>query len=153
MIGARAAAHNYIAAALERSRVENLRRAYRIDAGGFVDVAGDTNVGLHFLDEAARGRAADGLAAEDAVALGVERRRVTDHQQRTHVADGLVAGAQRRVDFVLGELGRSAERRDVRPAASENADSIFHETLAVQRDAVGLEKRNDFAPVEIAWDC
>src|SRR6266481_970875 len=42
-------AHNYIAAALERARVENLRRADLIDAGRFVDVPRDANVGLHLL--------------------------------------------------------------------------------------------------------
>src|SRR5580692_9829833 len=145
-------AHNYITAALERARVEYLRRTNPIDAGGFVDVARNANVGLHFFDELARGGAADRLAAHDSIAFGVERRWMTDHQERPHVAHEVVAGAQRRVDFVLGELGGRTERRDVRPAASEDADSARHPTLAMQRDSIGFEKRNDFALVEIAGE-
>src|SRR5579872_3715978 len=43
--------YNYIAAALERARVENLRRTNPIDAGRFVDMARDANIGLHFFDK------------------------------------------------------------------------------------------------------
>ena len=115
-------ANHYIAAALERACVENLRPTDPIDAGGFVDVPRDANVGLHFLDKLTCGGAADRLAAHDSIAFRVERRWMTDHEERTHVAHEVVTGAQRRVDLVLGELERRAERRDIRPAASKNAD-------------------------------
>src|ERR1700722_13545853 len=104
-------AYNYIAATLERARVENLRGTDPIDAGGFVDVPRDANVGLHLFDELARGGAADRLAAHDSIAFRVERRWVTDHEERTHVAHEVVAGAQRRVDFVLGAFRGRADRR------------------------------------------
>src|ERR1700720_2875317 len=42
-------AHNYIPATLKWTRVENLRRTDPIDAGGFVDVPRDANVGLHLI--------------------------------------------------------------------------------------------------------
>src|SRR5277367_5658976 len=116
-IGAVNRAYNYIAAALERARVENLCGTDPIDAGGFVDVSRNAHVGLHLFDKLARGGAADRLAAHDSIAFGIIRRRMTDHQKRPHVAHEVVASAQRRVDFVLGELGRRTERRDVRPAA------------------------------------
>src|ERR1700730_8751161 len=100
----------------------------------------DTNLGLHFLDKLARRGAADRLAAYYSIALRVVGRRVTDHQQRPHVADGLVAGAKRRVDFVFAEFDRRAERRDIRTAASEDSDSAYHEALAVQRDPFVFKK-------------
>src|SRR5277367_2910243 len=135
-------AYDYVAAALERARVENLRRTDSIDAGRFVDVPRDAYVGLHLFDEPARGGATDRLPAADSIAFGVERRRMTDHEQRTHVAHKVVTSAQRRVDFVLAEFERCAERRNVRPAASEDPDPVLHQTLAMQRDSIRFEKRN-----------
>src|SRR5579862_8339870 len=70
-------AHNYIAAALEWTRVENLRWTDPINAGGFVDMPRNANVGLHFFDKPARGGAPDRLAAHDSIAFGIERRRMT----------------------------------------------------------------------------
>src|SRR5713101_4667538 len=110
----------------------------------------DADLGLHFLDELARRRAADRLTAHDSIALGLVRRRVTDHQQWPHLANAFVAGAKSRVDLVFAEFHRRAERRDIRTAASEDSDSVNHKALAVQRDSLVLEKWDHFAFVQVA---
>src|SRR4029077_3250669 len=84
-------AHNYIAAAFERAGVENFRRPDFIDTGRLVNMPRDADLRLHFFDKPARRRTADRFAAHDSIALGVVGRRVTDHQQRPHLADGFVA--------------------------------------------------------------
>src|SRR5208337_2616186 len=56
-------AHHDISAALEGAGVEDFGRADRVDPHGLVNMAGDAHFGPDFLDEPARRRAADRLAA------------------------------------------------------------------------------------------
>src|SRR6266481_4779734 len=119
----------------------------------------DADFGLHFFDKLARCAAADRLTAHYPIALGVVGRRMTDHQQRPDLADGFVAGTKRRVDFVFAYFERRAERRDIRTAASEDSDPVFHEALAVQRYPFRFEKWDHLALIKVArqrehrWAC
>src|SRR5437879_5074045 len=106
-------------------------------------MARDTNVGLHLLDKAARGRTADGLAADNPIALRRERRRMTDHKEGALITNRSVAGSQRGIDLVLGELARRMERREIRTAAAHDRDPIDDQALAVQRDTFPLQPRED----------
>src|SRR5437899_1798282 len=83
--------NHYIATTLERPGVQNRRGANLVDAGGFMDMARDADVGLHLLDKAACRRATDRLAADNTIALRRERRRMTHHQERTLIANRIVA--------------------------------------------------------------
>src|SRR5712664_2784584 len=79
-------ANDYITPALERAGGEDGRRTYAVDGSRFVDMTGDADVRLYFLDKPARSRAADRLAADDAIAFRLVGRRMAYHQERTMAA-------------------------------------------------------------------
>src|SRR5260370_22193131 len=126
------------AADLERAGREDGPRTYAVHCCRFVDMTGDADVGLYFLDKPARRRAADRLAANDAVAFRLVGRRMAYHQERTMAAHLFVAILKRFVDFILGQLGRRSKRGDIRAAASEDREPIKYHAFPVQRDALGF---------------
>src|SRR5579863_962521 len=142
--------HDDVAATLKGARVEDRGRANRIDPGRLVNVPRDTNVGADFLDEPARRRTADGLAARQAITFGFNRRRMTDHEERPLIAHCVIAAPQRVIDFSLAELAGRSERRDIRAAATEDADPADDDAAAVERDLFSFKPGKNFGLVKIA---
>src|SRR5580698_5373736 len=131
--------HYDIAAVLERTRVDDRGRPNRIDAGRFMDMPGDAQVGLELLDKTARCCASDCAPAGDPITASLERRRMANHQQRTKIANLAIAAHERLVDLVLGEFGRGLERRDIGSAAAEDGDAVNHRSAPVQSHSLVLK--------------